>query len=89
MNRKYIKIGRLEEQEVDMELDTKGMNCPLPVLKAKKALSQLEAGNILKILATDPGSVEDFGAFCRSGGHELIESSEAEGVFTYILKKGG
>jgi tRNA 2-thiouridine synthesizing protein A len=89
VNRKYIKIGRLEEQEMDMELDTKGMNCPLPVLKAKKALSQLEAGNILKILATDPGSVEDFGAFCRSGGHELIESSEAEGVFTYILKKGG
>ena len=72
-----------------MELDTKGMNCPMPILKAKKAMKRLDKGNIIKILATDPGSVEDFGAFCRTGGHELVESSEADGVFTYIIKKGG
>jgi len=71
-----------------MELDTKGMNCPLPILKAKKAMNQLEVGSTLKVLATDPGSVEDFGTFCRTGGHELIESTETEGVFTYIIKKG-
>jgi tRNA 2-thiouridine synthesizing protein A len=74
---------------MEMELDTKGMNCPMPILKAKKAMKQLDKGNIIKILATDPGSVEDFGAFCRTGGHELVESSEADGVFTYIIKKGG
>ena len=72
-----------------MELDTKGMNCPMAILKAKKAMKQIDKGNIIKILATDPGSVEDFGAFCRTGGHELVESSEADGVFTYIIKKGG
>tara|TARA_Y100000739_G_C20396716_1_gene368227 strand:+ start:201 stop:425 length:225 start_codon:yes stop_codon:yes gene_type:complete len=73
---------------MEMELDTKGMNCPMPILKAKKAMKQLDAGNTLRIYATDPGSVEDFGAFCRTGGHELMESSEADGVFTYLIKKG-
>lgn len=72
-----------------MELDTKGMNCPMPILKAKKAMKDLDAGSTLKIFATDPGSVEDFGAFCRTGGHELVENTEADGVFTYIIKKGG
>ncbi|MBT5941780.1 MAG: sulfurtransferase TusA family protein [Rhodospirillaceae bacterium] len=72
-----------------MELDTKGMNCPMPILKAKKAMNELAAGGLLKVLATDPGSVEDFSAFCRTGGHELVETSEADGVFTYVLKKGG
>ena len=72
-----------------MELDTKGMNCPMPILKAKKAMKDLDAGSTLKIFATDPGSVDDFGAFCRTGGHELVENTEADGVFTYIIKKGG
>ena len=75
--------------KMDMELDTKGMNCPMPILKAKKARNELAAGGLLKVLATDPGSVEDFSAFCRTGGHELVETSEADGVFTYVLKKGG
>ena len=74
---------------MEMELDTKGMNCPLPILKAKKAINQLEAGDILRIVATDPGSVEDFAVFCRTGGHELVESTEANGIFTYQIKKGG
>lgn len=68
-------------------LDTKGMNCPLPILKAKKAIKGLEAGETLEVLSTDPGSVKDFEAFCRSTGNELLESSEADGIFTYMIKK--
>jgi tRNA 2-thiouridine synthesizing protein A len=74
---------------MEVELDTKGMNCPMPILKAKKAMKQLDTGSTLRIFATDPGSVEDFNAFCRTGGHELVESTEADGVFTYKIKKGG
>ena len=68
-------------------LDTKGMNCPLPILKAKKALKDLANGESLQVLSTDPGSVKDFEAFCRSTGNELMDSSEADGVFTYMIKK--
>jgi len=68
-------------------LDTKGMNCPLPILKAKKAIKDISAGETLQVLSTDPGSVKDFEAFCRSTGNELLESSEADGVFTYLIKK--
>ena len=74
---------------MEVDLDTKGMNCPMPILKAKKAMNQLDPGSTLRIFATDPGSVEDFDAFCRTGGHELVESTEADGVFTYKIKKGG
>ncbi|MBT3552556.1 MAG: sulfurtransferase TusA family protein [Rhodospirillaceae bacterium] len=69
------------------ELDAKGMNCPMPILKAKKALMQLEANDTLRIEATDPGSVADFDAFCRNGGHTLEESSEDGGVYTYLIRK--
>ncbi len=68
-------------------LDTKGMNCPLPILKAKKALKGLAGGESLQVLSTDPGSVKDFEAFCRSTGNELVESNENDGVFTYLIKK--
>ncbi|NQV47066.1 MAG: sulfurtransferase TusA family protein [Rhodospirillaceae bacterium] len=68
-------------------LDTKGMNCPLPILKAKKALKDVASGETLQVLSTDPGSVKDFEAFCRSTGNELVESSEADGIFTYMIKK--
>ena len=68
-------------------LDTKGMNCPLPILKAKKAIKGLDDGETLQVLSTDPGSVKDFEAFCRSTGNELLDSSEADGVFTYMIKK--
>ena len=70
-----------------MTLDTKGMNCPLPILEAKKAIKNLAAGETLQVLSTDPGSVKDFEAFCRSTGNELIDTSEADGVFTYMIKK--
>ncbi len=69
-------------------LDTKGMNCPLPILKAKKAIKELADGETLQVLSTDPGSVKDFEAFCRSTGNSLLDSNEADGVFTYMIKKG-
>ena len=71
----------------DQVLDAKGLNCPLPILKAKKALKTLEAGKILEVLSTDPGSVADFAAFCRTTGNELVEQNEEGGVWTYLIRK--
>ena len=73
--------------EFKEELDARGLNCPLPILKAKKALKELEVGQILEIIATDPGSVADFGAFCRTTGHELVDSNEGDSLFTFYIKK--
>jgi len=73
----------------DQVLDAKGLNCPLPILKAKKALKSLAAGNTLEILSTDPGSVADFAAFCRTTGNELVEQNEDGGVWTYLIRKAG
>ena len=70
-------------------LDTKGMNCPLPVLKAKMALKDLAAGDLLEVLSTDPGSVKDFDSFCRTTGNELMETDTGDdGVYTFTIKKG-
>jgi tRNA 2-thiouridine synthesizing protein A len=71
----------------DKELDARGLNCPLPILRAKKALNELEGGQVLRIVATDPGSVKDFQAFAKQTGNELLESNEAEGEFSFLLKK--
>ena len=71
----------------DQVLDAKGLNCPLPILKAKKALKDLQAGQVLEVLSTDPGSVADFSAFCRTTGNEMVEQSEAGGVYTYLIRK--
>ena len=71
----------------DMVLDAKGLNCPLPILKAKKALTSIQTGGLLEILATDPGSVADFKSFCRQTGNELVESSEAGGVYKFLIKR--
>ena len=73
----------------DQVLDAKGLNCPLPILKAKKALKSLAGGQTLEILSTDPGSVADFAAFCRSTGNELVEQSDEAGVWTYLIRKVG
>lgn len=73
--------------EFDEELDTSGLNCPLPVLKAKKALAGLSARQVLHVVATDPGSFKDFQAFAKQTGHELVEAREANNVFHYLLKK--
>ena len=72
---------------IDSELDARGLNCPLPILRAKKALNELTSGQTLKILATDPGSVKDFQAFAKQTGNELLESNEANGQYTFVLKK--
>lgn len=71
----------------DQTLDAKGLNCPLPILKAKKALKDVPVGGTLEILATDPGSVADFQAFCRTTGNELVEHDEDGGVYRFILRK--
>ena len=71
----------------DKELDAKGLSCPLPVLRTKKALNELASGQVLKILATDPGSVNDMQAFSRQTGHALLSSSEENGAFIFYLKK--
>ena len=68
-------------------LDTKGLNCPLPILKTKKAIKGLNSGDTLEVLATDPGSVKDFDAFCKSTGNKLVTSSEADGVYSFIIEK--
>ncbi len=70
----------------DVSLDTKGLNCPIPILKAKKAMSDVPSGGTLEILATDPGAVADFEAFCRQTGHELLEQTEDAGVYRFIIK---
>jgi tRNA 2-thiouridine synthesizing protein A len=70
----------------DQVLDAKGLNCPLPILRAKKALKELPTGGTLEILATDPGAVKDFEAFCRSTGNELVESSQDGDVYMFVIK---
>lgn len=71
----------------DQELDASGLNCPLPILRAKKALSGLGAGQVLHIIATDPGAVKDFEAFAKQTGNELMESREEGGKFYFLMKK--
>jgi tRNA 2-thiouridine synthesizing protein A len=73
--------------EAQKDIDTRGLNCPLPILKAKKALSELLAGEVLKVLATDPGSVRDFQAFARQTGNELIEQSTVGDEFVHYLRR--
>ncbi len=71
----------------DKELDARGLNCPLPILRAKKALAEVASGQVLKILSTDPGSVKDFAAFAKQTGNELLSTAEAGGEFVFFMKK--
>jgi len=73
--------------DVIKELDTTGLNCPMPILRAKKALKELQSGEILRVTSTDPGSVKDFEAFAKQTGNELLESVTEGDVFIYQLKK--
>ena len=68
-------------------LDVRGLNCPLPVLRANKALRPLAAGEELEVLATDPAAPKDFESFCEAAGHRLVESSDRDGVFTIVIRK--
>lgn len=71
----------------DRELDARGLNCPLPILRTKKSLNEMASGEVLKIVATDPGSVRDFHAFCRQTGHELLADGTQAGEFYFFLRK--
>ena len=71
----------------DKDVDARNLNCPLPILRCKKALNELSAEQVLKITATDPGSKKDFEAFCRQTGHMLLDMQDAEGVFTFLIRK--
>jgi tRNA 2-thiouridine synthesizing protein A len=72
----------------DREVDARGLNCPLPILRTKKALAEMEAGQTVRVLATDPGSVKDFQAFARQTGNELVKQGEtADKVFEFYLKR--
>jgi tRNA 2-thiouridine synthesizing protein A len=73
--------------EFDKDLDARGLNCPLPILKAKKALAEMTSGQILRVQATDPGSVRDFQAFARQTGNILVGQSEENKEFTFFMKR--
>lgn len=71
----------------DRELDARGLDCPLPILRTKKLLNEMSPAQVLRVVATDPGSVRDFNAFCRQTGHELLQSTQAGAEFVFILRK--
>jgi tRNA 2-thiouridine synthesizing protein A len=77
----------MEATRFDKEIDTRGLNCPLPILRAKKALADMASGQVLKIVATDPGSVRDFQAFARQTGNQLLAQQTVEREFVHYLKR--
>lgn len=77
----------MSDIKADQEIDCRGMNCPLPILKTKKAVEQLTSGQILKMTATDPGSANDMDAWARRTGNEIVASEEANGEYTYYVKR--
>jgi tRNA 2-thiouridine synthesizing protein A len=79
--------GTNSEPNVDTDLDLKGLMCPMPLLKAKKALNELQPLQILRVQATDPGSARDFSVFASQSGHKLMTSTEEDGIFTYLIQK--
>ena len=73
--------------DIHKEVDTRGLNCPLPILKAKKALAEMHSGELLKVVATDPGSMRDFQAFARQTGNELVQQETAGAEFIHVLRR--
>ncbi len=73
--------------QIDKEIDTRGLNCPLPILKAKKALAELQSGQVLKVVSTDAGSVRDFQAFAKQTGNELLDQQTAEPDYIHVLRR--
>ena len=76
-----------QAMNADLELDARGLNCPLPILKAKKALAEMQSGELIKVVSTDPGSMRDFQAFARQTGNELVEQSNAGQEFVHVLRR--
>lgn len=95
MGRSAGAAGRILESAINKgirmnaqkEIDTRGLNCPLPILKAKKALADMRSGEVLKVLATDPGSMRDFQAFARQTGNELVEQESSNDEFIHFLRR--
>jgi tRNA 2-thiouridine synthesizing protein A len=83
------RAGEAMEQavQIDREVDARGLNCPLPILRTKKALNDMNSGQVLRILATDPASVRDFQAFSKQTGNELLQHEEHDGVFSFLLRR--
>lgn len=79
--------GGAAVDKVDVEVDARGLNCPLPILKAKKALAGMQSGQLLRVLATDPGSMRDFQAFARQTGNELVEQQQDAGAIAHVLRR--
>jgi TusA-related sulfurtransferase len=75
------------DMAADKEVDARGLNCPLPILKAKKALADMQSGQVLQVLSTDQGSVRDFAAFAKQTGNELVASDTAGDAFRFLLKR--
>lgn len=73
--------------QIDKEIDTRGMNCPLPILKAKKALAELQSGQVLKVVSTDAGSLRDFQAFAKQTGNELLEQQTQDKDYIHVLRR--
>ncbi len=73
--------------QVAKTLDLKGLSCPLPIVKTAQAIKELASGELIEALATDPGSVADFNAWCRSTGNELVEQTEQDGVYRFVIRK--
>lgn len=73
--------------DIHKELDARGLNCPLPILKAKKALTEMHSGELLKVVATDPGSIRDFQAFAKQTGNELVEQQTLDKEFVHVLRR--
>jgi tRNA 2-thiouridine synthesizing protein A len=73
--------------QIDKELDTRGLNCPLPILKAKKALTEMQTGQLLKVISTDGGSLRDFQAFSRQTGNELVEQQTVGNEYVHVLRR--
>lgn len=75
--------------EFDFDVDARGLMCPLPLLRLKKALQAVDAGQVVRVLATDPAAVLDFGVFVEQAGHGLLHRSEDDGVLCFLIRKGG
>ena len=73
--------------KIDRELDTRGLSCPLPILRTKKTLSEMQSGQVLKIVATDPGAVKDFAAFAKQTGNQLLSSTESHQEFEFLMQR--
>ena len=73
--------------QVDREVDARGLNCPLPILRTKKALNDMSSGQVVRIMATDPASVRDFEAFARQTGNQLVAQSEQDGAFVFLMRR--